>query len=57
MTHTTRYLVNNGKDLNRLTKDFRDLGYNIITYGKTVRELEKNEHIVVIVKAWNIRKV
>lgn len=50
MTHTTRYLVNNGKDLSRLTKDFRDLGYNIITYGKDVRELEKNEHIVVIIR-------
>lgn len=50
MTHATRYRVNNAKDLNRLTKDFRDLGYNIITFAKDVRELEKGEHIVVIIR-------
>ena len=46
----TRYNVKTTRELNGLTKDFRELGYNIITFGKDVRELEKNEHIVLIVK-------
>lgn len=46
----TRYNVKTNKELNSLTKDFRELGYNIITFGRDVRELEKNDHIVLIVK-------
>lgn len=43
-----KYIVKNKKELNALTKDFREIGYNIITFGNKVRELEKGEHIVVI---------
>lgn len=43
-----KYIVKDKKELNQLTKDFRGIGYNIITFGNKVRELEKGEHIVVI---------
>lgn len=46
----TNYRVQNGKVMNQLTKDFRSMGYNIITFGEKVRELEKNGHTVVITK-------
>lgn len=45
---TTNYTVKNKKQLNTLTKDFRAMGYNIITFCSDFRELEKGEHIVVI---------
>lgn len=48
MKHETRYIVKNKKELNALTKDFRAIGYNIITFCSDFRELEKDNHIIVI---------
>lgn len=45
---TQHYTVKNRKQLNQLTKDFRAMGYNIITFCSDFRELEKGEHIIVI---------
>lgn len=50
MTNISRYMVRTVKELNNLTKDFRSIGYNIITFGNGVRELEKGDHMVVIIK-------
>lgn len=44
----TNYTVKNRKQLNQLTKDLREKGYNIITFCSDFRELEKDEHIIVI---------
>lgn len=38
----------NKKQLQELVKEYRAQGYNIITFGYTLCELEKGEHIVVI---------
>lgn len=46
----SRYTVKDGKIMNQLTKDFRSMGYQVITFGEKVRELEKGNHIVVITK-------
>ena len=48
--NVSRYTVKDGKIMNQLAKDFRSMGYNIITFGEKVRELEKNGHTVVITK-------
>lgn len=50
MANISRYRVKTTKELNSLTKDFRKIGYNIITFGNDIRELEKGSHTVVIIK-------
>lgn len=50
MKKLTRYTVKTSKELNELTKDFRGLGYTVITFGNKVRELERDDHTVVITK-------
>lgn len=45
---TTYYTAKNKKVLNALTKEFRAKGYNIITFCTDFRELEKDDHIIVI---------
>ena len=50
MANISRYTVKDGKIMNQLTKDFRSMGYQVITFGETLRELEKGNHKVVIVK-------
>lgn len=45
---TTYYTAKNKKVLNELTKEFRTKGYNIITFCTDFRELEKDDHIIVI---------
>lgn len=45
---TTNYTVKNRKQLNQLTKELRAKGYNIITFCTDFRELEKDDHIIVI---------
>ena len=45
---TTHYTVKNKKELNLLTRDLRAKGYNIITFCTDFRELEKDDHIIVI---------
>lgn len=50
MANISRYRVKTTKELNSLTKDFRNIGYNIITFGNDIRELEKGSHMVVIIK-------
>lgn len=50
MKKLTRYTVKTSKELNELTKDFRGLGYAVITFGNKVRELERGEHTIVITK-------
>lgn len=45
---TQHYTVKNKKALNQLTKELRAKGYNIITFCTDFRELEKDEHIIVI---------
>ena len=50
MANISRYTVKDGKIMNQLTKDFRSMGYQVITFGSTVRELEKGNHTVVIAK-------
>lgn len=38
----------NRKHLDSLTRDYRNAGYNIVTYGERLRELEKGDEFVVI---------
>lgn len=38
----------NRKHLDSLTRDYRKAGFNIVTYGENLRELEKNDEFVVI---------
>ena len=47
---TSSYKVKSKDIMDILTRDFRSQGYNIITFGETLRELEKGNHKVVIVK-------
>ena len=47
---TQRHLVLTSRELNSLTKEYRNQGYNIVTFGKDVRELEKGDSFVVIYK-------
>lgn len=47
---TTRYMVRTARELNNFTKEFRKIGYNVVTFGRSVRELEKGSHTVVIIK-------
>lgn len=44
----SNYTVKTTNELNSLTRDFRELGYNIITFCKDFRELERGDHLVVI---------
>lgn len=50
MDNVSRFKVKTAKELNSLTRDFRSIGYNIITFGNDIRELEKGSHTVVIIK-------
>ena len=50
MDHITRYIAKNKEEMNLLTKQFRELGYMIITFSEKIRELEKGNHIIVITK-------
>ena len=50
MANISRYTVKDGKIMNQLTKDFRSMGYQVITFGDTKRELQKGNHTVVITK-------
>lgn len=47
---TQRHLVLTTRELNSLTKEYRKQGYNIVTFGKDIRELEKDNSFVVIYK-------
>ena len=38
----------NRKHLDSLTRDYRQAGFNIVTYGETLRELENGNEFVVI---------
>ena len=53
MNYITRYIAKNKEEMNQLTKDFRSLGYMIITFSDKIRELEKGNHIIVITKERN----
>lgn len=50
MNTITRYIAKDTAEMNQLTRDFRSLGYMVITFGEKVRELEKGSHIIVITK-------
>ena len=41
MANISRYTVKDGKIMNQLTKDFRSMGYQVITFGNKVRELQR----------------
>ena len=47
---TSRYRVKSSDIMNIITRNFRKLGYNVITFGETLRELEKGNHKVIITK-------
>lgn len=47
---TSSYKVKSKDIMDMLTRDFRSQGYNIITFGETLRELEKGNHTVIITK-------
>ena len=38
----------NKEHLDSLTSDYRKAGYNIVTYGERLRELEKDNEFIVI---------
>lgn len=38
----------NKEHLDSLTRDYRKAGYNIVTYGERLRELEKDNEFIVI---------
>lgn len=46
----TREIVYSRKELDEMTKKYRGLGYNIVTFGKDLRELEKDDNFVMIIK-------
>ena len=50
MANISRYTVKDGKIMNQLTKDFRSMGYQVITFGEKLRELKKGNHKVIITK-------
>lgn len=50
MNTITRYIAKDTAEMNQLTKDFRSLGYMILTFGEKIRELEKGNHTIVITK-------
>ena len=45
---TTKIEVRNRRELDDATRSYRNNGYNIITFGTKMRELENEEQIVVI---------
>ena len=47
---TSSYKVKSKDIMDMLTKNFRGQGYNVITFGETLRELEKGNHKVIITK-------
>ena len=49
-TSTSSYKVKSKDIMDILTRDFRSRGYSIITFGDTIRELEKGNHKVIITK-------
>lgn len=49
-TSTSSYKVKSKDIMDMLTRDFRSQGYNIITFGNKVRELQRGNHTVVITK-------
>lgn len=46
----TNYKAKDAKEMNNLTRMFRCKGYQVVTFGQKVRELEKGNHTVVITK-------
>lgn len=44
----TIYTVATKKQLNALTKELREIGYTIVTFGERLRELERPEHFIII---------
>lgn len=44
----TIYTVKTKTQLDTLTKELREVGYNIVTFGETLRELERPEHFIII---------
>lgn len=50
----TKYATSK-RNMNDLIKDYRSIGYNLITYGNTLAELEKDckeytDHVVIVLK-------
>ena len=46
----SNYRVKTTELMNTLTRNFRGQGYQVITFGEKVRELEKGNHTVIITK-------
>ena len=44
----TIYTVRTRGQIDALTKELRNLGYNIVTFTETFRELERPEHFIII---------
>ena len=45
---TTKEFYRTKAEIQTRTSELRTAGYNIITFGKTFREMEKGNHIIVI---------
>ena len=45
---TVKRFARSRRELDEITKELRRSGYNIVTYGKELRELERGEEIIVI---------
>lgn len=47
-----RIIVRTRKELDELTRKYRGSGYNIITFCEDLRELEKDDDIVMIIRRY-----
>lgn len=47
-----RIIVRTRKELDELTRRYRGLGYNIVTFGEDLRELEKDDDFIMIIRRY-----
>jgi hypothetical protein len=47
-----RIIVRTRKELDELTSKYRGSGYNIVTFGEDLRELEKDDSFIIIIRRY-----
>lgn len=49
----SKYIVKTVSELDSLTKALRSQGYNLVTFAHNLRELEKDDHFITIIRDKN----
>lgn len=49
---TRKIIVFTKRELDELTKKYRGSGYNIVTFGEDLRELEKDDSFIIIIRRY-----